>query len=285
MEPASGGSGISGHSIVGGADASTEERMNRIRSNLLLILGGVTLVVLAYLLGGQAAGLYGEWDSSRNREKYQAKATEQTAAILRKMGTVKLGDTLPNYSFEDIDGNLHLLSQLVTDRTIITYIKPDCDACLTELEHLRSAAEDSTDYSRVLLISTANPLHLQRLKDDYGLGCRVLYDEERFFGSALNIQSFPFNLVIDRERVILEIHANPLLKADYERLLSVGRDLHGRDAGCRDDKHPDLQDVPNLSPLRRQGPSQARGHNSLTSVDILCSGDQTRKPPDSLFLI
>jgi peroxiredoxin len=139
------------------------------------------------------------------------------------MGTVKLGDTLPNYSFEDIDGQRHLLSQLVTDRTIITYLKPDCDACLTELEHLRSAAVDSADFARVLLISTANPLNLQRLKADYGLGCRVLYDEERFFGSALNIQSFPFNLVIDRNRVILEIHANPLLKADYERLFSVGR--------------------------------------------------------------
>jgi peroxiredoxin len=139
------------------------------------------------------------------------------------MGTVKLGDTLPNYSFEDIDGQRHLLSQLVTDRTIITYLKPDCDACLTELEHLRSAAVDSADFARVLLISTANPLNLQRLKADYGLGCRVLYDEERFFGSALNIQSFPFNLVIDRDRVILEIHANPLLKADYERLFSVGR--------------------------------------------------------------
>jgi peroxiredoxin len=226
------------------------------------------------------------------------------------MGTVKLGDTLPNYSFEDIDGQLHLLSQLVTDRTIITYVKPDCDACLTELEHLRSAAEDSTDFARVLLISTANPLHLRRLRADYGLGCRVLYDEERFFGSALNIQSFPFNLVVDRDRVILEIHANPLLKADYERLFSVGR-VHETAQAERPTIIPDTccfaidvgyltqlvnvrtrptrnswaadvsSDHEHLSPIGGI-PQTANGGQETRQTAL---GPQTRKPPDSPFLI
>jgi len=133
---------------------------------------------------------------SRNAEQYRSKAVALTAAILGKMGTIKVGDTLSNFAFEDIDGELHLLKEIVTDKTLITYIKPDCDGC-------------------------ANPLHLQKLREDYGLGCLMLYDEERLFGSALKIQSFPFNLVVNRDRVILEIHANTLLPDDYKRLFSL----------------------------------------------------------------
>jgi len=177
----------------------------------------VTLVTLAYVLGVHAAGLLSEWNHSRHAEQYRSRAVEQTAAVLRHMGTIKVGDTLSNYAFEDIDGNLHLLSEIVSDKTLITYLKPDCDACLEEMERLRQAAESQDDYDHVLIITSANPLHMHRLREDYGLGCLILYDDERLFGSSLNIWTFPFNLVVDRSRVILAIHANTLLPDDYER--------------------------------------------------------------------
>ncbi len=205
--------------------------MRAVRSKIILFAGALALVCVAYVLGTQAAGWLGEWNLARNADEYRARAVEQTAAVLRKMGTIKVGDTLSNFAFEDIDGELHLLKQIVTDRTLITYIQPDCDACLVELERLRSAVESPADYERVLIISSANPLHLQRLREDYGLGCRMLFDEERLFGTALKIQTFPFNLVVDRSRVILEIHAGALLPDDYERLFSAVRPLPGGPAG------------------------------------------------------
>jgi peroxiredoxin len=179
------------------------------------------LVGVAYVLGTQAGGLLDEWRMSHNAEQYRSKAIQQTAAILRKMGTIKVGDTLSNFAFEDIDGELHLLNEILTDKTLITYMKPDCDGCLVELERLRSAADSPEDYERVLIISSANPLHLHKLREDYGLGCLMLYDEERLFGSALEIYTYPFNLVVNRDRVILEIHGSVLLPDDYERLFSV----------------------------------------------------------------
>ena len=154
---------------------------------------------------------------SRNASQYRTQAAEQTAAILRQMGTIEVGDTLPNFPFEDIDGEIRLLSEVVTDKTLITYIKPDCDACLVELERLKQAAKSQADYEHILLITSANPLHMQKIRADYGLGCVILYDEERRFGSLLKIQSFPFNLVITGERVVEAIHANTLLPDDYER--------------------------------------------------------------------
>ena len=222
----------------------------------------MTLIGVAYVLGTQAAGLLDEWQLARNTEQYRSKAVQQTAAILRKMGTIKVGDTLSNFAFEDIDGELHLLNEILTDKTLITYMKPDCDGCLVELERLRSVAlseslrgepaqagptrqsrpmwtsanhvDSSTTirgseiYERVLIISSANPLHLQKLREDYGLGCLMLYDEERLFGNALKIMTFPFNLVVNRDRVILEIHGNVMLEDDYKRLFSAMTDPSSR---------------------------------------------------------
>jgi len=164
---------------------------------------------------------------SRNADQYRTQASEQTEAVLKQMGTIKVGDTLPNFPFEDIDGKVRLLSEVVTDKTLITYLERGCDACLLELERLKQAASGQDDYEHILLITSANPVHMQKLRAEYGLGCVILYDEERRFGSLLKIQSFPFNLVVNRQRVIEAIHANTLLPDDYERFFNETRAVIG----------------------------------------------------------
>jgi len=144
------------------------------------------------------------------------------------MGTIEVGDTLPNFPFEDIDGEIRLLSEVVTDKTLITCIQPDCDACLAELERLKEAANGPDDYEHILLITSANPVHMQKLRAEYGLGCVILYDEERRFGRLLKIQTFPLNIVVNRQRVIKAIHANILLPDDYERFFEEARAVVGK---------------------------------------------------------
>ncbi|MCX6834879.1 MAG: redoxin domain-containing protein [candidate division Zixibacteria bacterium] len=186
------------------------------KSSLIWVLAAA-VVVLAYIIGVQAAALFEKWNLSRNADQYYAQAAGQTASILRQMGTIEVGDTLPNCPFEDIDGKVRLLSEVVTDKTLITYLERDCEACLLELERLKQAANSQADYDHILLITSANPVHMQKLRADYGLGCVILYDEERRFGSTLQISNFPFNLVVNRQRVIEAIHANILLSDDYKR--------------------------------------------------------------------
>jgi peroxiredoxin len=181
----------------------------------------VTLGALAYLIGTKSADWMRKWNAARHADEYRTRAAEQTAAILRKMGTIEVGDTLPNFPLEDIDGKMHKLSELVTDKTLITYLKPDCDACLEELERLRSVANGPDDYEHVILITSANPMHMFRIRKDYGLECVILYDDERYVGATLKIQTFPFNLVVNRDRAIEEIYAKQLMTDDYERLFEV----------------------------------------------------------------
>ncbi len=142
--------------------------MAQIKSKVVWVMGGVTLVALAYLIGTQSAEWMKEWNLSRHSDEYRTQAADQTAAILRKMGTIKVGDTLGNFPLEDIEGKLHLLSELVTDKTLITYMKPDCDACLEELERLRSVAKGPDVYEHVILDhlgqSAAHAAHTRRLR-------------------------------------------------------------------------------------------------------------------------
>lgn len=56
-------------------------------------------------------------------EERQLKSRIQTNFQLQKMGTIAVGDTLPDFEFDDIDGQHYLLSDLVTGHTLISYIE------------------------------------------------------------------------------------------------------------------------------------------------------------------
>jgi len=182
------------------------------------ILAAVVTVGAAYFLGWQAAVLWDKKSRADRRQEYRSQALAQSRAILDRMGTVEIGDTLSDFSFEDIDGNLHRLSEILVDNTLLIYIKPECDACLEEVARLSRVAQTQDDYRHFILVSTANPLHLRKLRDDHGLQCHILYDEERFFGNNLNISSFPFGLLLDGERVILNVYAIALSERELIQL-------------------------------------------------------------------
>jgi peroxiredoxin len=178
-------------------------------------IGAVAVVVLltgalAYVLGAKAAGWWDRYDRAQTRENYRSDALALSRAVLKKMGTVAIGDTLTDFTFEDIDGELHSLSDILADPTLMVYVKPDCDACLEEIDRISQIAESPDDYRHFVLISTANPVHLQRLRADFGLGCYIFYDEERFFGNALKIESYPFGLLVDSRREIEEVYVTTL---------------------------------------------------------------------------
>lgn len=185
----------------------------------LIALAGVITVAAAYLLGAKAGTLWGEQERSDRRGQYRSQALAQSRAILERMGTVNIGDTLSDFSFEDIDGNLHRLSELLVDNTLLVYIKPDCDACLEEVGRLSQTAMTPEDYRHFILVSTANPLHLRKMREDYKLGCYMLYDEERLFGNNLKISSFPFGLLLNRDRIIENVYAMVLTDEELREII------------------------------------------------------------------
>ncbi len=194
--------------------------MTRIQRTAVVAGTLILSVVVAYFTGVEA----GQYLNHRKRAETRARGVNTTRAILDRMQTIEVGDTLFNYVFEDIDGREVSLDDLVTSRTVITYMQTDCDGCLLELEEMIKTVTDPADYRHFILISSANPLHLRKLRDNFGLDCAILYDEERQFGHALNIYSYPFSVIVNGSRVILDIRADALWAEDFKEIIRLNRE-------------------------------------------------------------
>ena len=153
------------------------------------------------------------------RESTRAASVHQTEAILKRMATIQVGDTLPNYMVEDIDGNRFMLSQLLVGLTVISFINTDCDACLTELGTTVERCRDSLDQRHFLYISTGNPVRLQGLRESFGIKSPILFDEAAYISNELKVYSYPLNLIVDDERTIREIQSGALWPEQYESIL------------------------------------------------------------------
>jgi hypothetical protein len=125
---------------------------------------------------------------------------------------------------EDIDGAPHLLSSLVKDRALISYIMTDCDGCLSELEAIASVCRDDADAHKFIFISTANPLHMSTLRENFGLESYFLFDYERRFGEGVGISTFPFSMLVNDSLRILEIYGGGVPEEAYRDLLAQTAD-------------------------------------------------------------
>ena len=194
--------------------------MGRATRFVLIALAVIVTVAAAYFAGSKAGGFWTERQRMEHLQEYRSQALSSTRAVLDKMGTVEVGDTLSDFSFEDIDGQFHRLSDILIDNTLLVYMEPGCGACLDEIETLSKTVKTPDEYRHFVLISTANPLHMHKMRDEFGLKCLMMYDEQRVFGNNLNIVSFPFGLLVSRERVIQNAYAFVLEKEELNDIAS-----------------------------------------------------------------
>ena len=176
--------------------------MNLRKVSIAVSVFAITLAT-AWLLGTQAGNLVTE---SKTRD-YKERRHTQTKQVLEQMGTIKVGDRLPNYALEDLNGRIWQLSELIDDKAIISFYKPDCGACEQQLDEFR---ESGLDPSKLILISADNPLHLKALAQADGIESVILYDENRAVSEALGITISPFNIVLNHSLVIKRIEAGSM---------------------------------------------------------------------------
>ena len=178
-------------------------KVRRILAYLVLL---IATAGVAYVLGTQAGALV----NSRKVDRYKERRAENEKAILEQMGTIAAGDTLPDFYFQDLNGDQVYLRDLINERALIMYFEPDCELCLVELEMVQAEVTDTSQFGNFLMISGANPLYLIKLRDRYDIRSPLVYDYEGFFHNSLKVFTFPFNLVVDKDLVIVEILAGGL---------------------------------------------------------------------------
>jgi peroxiredoxin len=189
----------------------------RLPKVVVMIVAILVTVGVAYILGVSAAGLV---QKARAR-KSQA---ERTESILKQMGSnLAVGVTLPDSELEDLAGNPVCLSEITHEKSLVTFISPDCGACKIQLERFQKNIPSPAAQSHFILISDADPAELISLRDEYSLSCIFLHDLKGIYKSKLGVFTFPFNLVVTKALVIDNIISGVPEPDELEQIIQFNR--------------------------------------------------------------
>jgi peroxiredoxin len=183
-------------------------RMSLVLVSLVAVGGAVTLGLIAGRLVRS-----GQQNEARiERESY-------IRGVLDYMEGIEQGDTLPDYRFESLDREMLSLRSLVQRRSLLLFFDYYCDDCISEIQTISDRFCKDSVPSQIILISSSNPFRLQDLKKQYNITCRMLYDEQRWYGRHLNISAYPLNVVVDSDMVVKELLPVRLAGGEIERIL------------------------------------------------------------------
>ena len=185
------------------------------RSFKIIIISIFILPISIFL--GIGAGKY-LWQSTKSKQK-----EEISNQILAKMQNLNIGDTLPNHKFEVIGGDSAWLKDLLTEKCVLTIMLPGCEDCLYEAQELKAAITDSNDARHFIFATWENPRTFEDMKNEYALASPFLYDHKSAYFSNYDITTFPFNITLDENGVVLDMLSGSMLKEDFQEIIEFNK--------------------------------------------------------------
>jgi len=180
-------------------------------------IGVVVLVIGAALILGKEAGLH---FAAKKRTQERAKKTQ---TVLEQMNTITVGKTIPFRAFEDLDYNLVQLSEVLSERTLISFFEPNCDGCLPDFERLKEAVSDSIEYRYFIFVSSSSREDVEAYREQHGILAWILLDDGSDFSRELGVFTFPFNIIVNRSGEVLDIIAGALDTRESVEIIKVNR--------------------------------------------------------------
>jgi peroxiredoxin len=181
--------------------------------SLALLLGIFVAACAVAIIVGRSAG------EQLAERIFKNQRSSQTEAILKHMGTVSVGDTLPDPMLQDLRGNQVGLKSKLNRRIMVVFFDLDCHTCIDELILIRGTLRNQDAWNRFLFVSSTDTAELARLPEKHGiLGC-ILYDPGRTAEEALGIETFPFNILVGQNGYTESIVAGQLTTEDIESML------------------------------------------------------------------
>lgn len=132
---------------------------------------------------------------------------------------VKIGDTAPSISGNDIQGNYISLAQM-KGKTVVVYFWTDscCGENLKQLEPFYSRNKDRG--LEIIAINEMDPKEaVQSFASRHGLTFTLLSDEHSMVFKHYNVLGFPTVLILDRYGVVREKILGEMQTAKLEKLI------------------------------------------------------------------
>jgi peroxiredoxin len=170
--------------------------------------------VAAYLIAMKAD------DALQEKREYRR---EFTRGVLKSMNTLQVGDVLPDYQFEDGSHNPLTLSGLATGNTLLIFFDPTCDGCDDELRAINDAVTDTLDYRRFRLICAGDSGLVAEKVEMLDLHSPLLHDHSGDYFFQIGVFTYPFNIIVNKDRVIQDMIAGSLDRMDLTRFVEKGQ--------------------------------------------------------------
>ena len=179
---------------------------------LRYIITTVFTISVAYFIGEKAGGYY-------QQTVRISKRAEHSASILAQMHDLKVGDKIPDFVFDNLSFESIMLRPLIKAKTILFFIEPECDACKQDIKLLTSILMNKEEASHFIIVSSGNPRLLIDIHNEYNILSPILYDHESRYSSIFGVFTYPFHIVIDKDKIVEKIITTPLEEEDIKKIL------------------------------------------------------------------
>lgn len=185
-------------------------------NRFLTIIISISIIAIAIVAGSYFGRFWGEKRLS-NRQR------ELTSQITTQMGELNIGDTLKDHLFENLSGDSVMLKSLFHEKSILIVVQPQCPSCHHEIQELGKAIQSEEDAKYFAIISSDNPRILAEMQETYNVKVPILYDHRKAYLSQYNIFTFPFNITIDKNGVVLDMMAGSMLAEDFREIIEYNQ--------------------------------------------------------------
>jgi peroxiredoxin len=170
-----------------------------------ILRGAVALVAIPCLIGIQQALLWRVFlpeFGRQQRQEYEAQRAQQNA----ESSLVGVGDPVPPFTVDTIDGKSFSVEETRGDVVVINFFATWCGPCLQELPHVERLWKEYRDKPgfHLLVIGRGESVEsVQSFRKKHGFSFPMAADPDRAIFSRFATQSIPRTLLISREGTIV----------------------------------------------------------------------------------
>lgn len=136
------------------------------------------------------------------------------AVLLGKQSTAaQVGDIAPDFTLEDMNGNMISLSDFRGRFVIVNFFATWCPPCRVEAPEIQAFEEQYGDQVKILFIDRIEPkIKVQEFIDEFQTTSTYLLDYNDSMSKPYGIRGQPETLFIDEEGIIRYHHIGPMTK-------------------------------------------------------------------------
>jgi len=183
---------------------------------LALAVLGATIAV-AYVLGAKAAELV------QNKRARERRAANSLAALHDMKPGIALGNSLPDGVLENLEGDEVYLHDLVSNSSVISFIRHDCPYCQAQLRSVKKIAKTAEEEGRFILISLSDPTDLWAMRDEFKIQSPILYDRDTHYNANVGVAAVPFNFIVDRDLRIQQVVSGPMTEDEIAGIINANK--------------------------------------------------------------